>query len=330
MRVGVVGAGIAGLACAQALVARGHAVTLFDKGRRAGGRVASRRATAAGLGTLAFNHGAQYATARGPGFAAVVERLQAGGEVAAWPAAGEGRWVGVPGMSALPTRLAAELAAAGAGLHTGRHVAQLAREGAGWAVRHLAAEGTAPGTLAQGGGEVAALDAVLLALPPVQAAPLLHDAGLAALGDALAPVVVAPCWTLMLGFAERQAGPDVLRLEGDLAWVAREGSRPGATDAPDRWVANAAPAWTRARLEQAPDAVVPQLLALFAAATGVTAAPAYAAAHRWRYALTERPLGQPALWDAEARVGVCGDWCLDGRVEAAWDSGTALAGLVGG
>ena len=39
----IVGAGIAGLACAQQLQAAGRTVQLFDKGRRPGGRVATRR-----------------------------------------------------------------------------------------------------------------------------------------------------------------------------------------------------------------------------------------------------------------------------------------------
>ena len=35
---GIIGAGIAGLACAARLAAAGYAVRLFDKGRRPGGR----------------------------------------------------------------------------------------------------------------------------------------------------------------------------------------------------------------------------------------------------------------------------------------------------
>ena len=42
MKIAVIGAGIAGLACAEALAAKGSDVTLFDKGRRAGGRMSTR------------------------------------------------------------------------------------------------------------------------------------------------------------------------------------------------------------------------------------------------------------------------------------------------
>jgi predicted NAD/FAD-dependent oxidoreductase len=42
----------------------------------------------------------------------------------------------------------------------------------------------------------------------------------------------------------------------------------------------------------------------------------------------EQAAGAPFLWDAQARIGACGDWCLGPRVEAAFDSGEALAAAV--
>ena len=51
-------------------------------------------------------------------------------------------------------------------------------------------------------------------------------------------------------------------------------------------------------------------------------------AHRWRYALVEQAAGLPCLWDGAALLGACGDWCLGGRVEAAFDSGRALAACI--
>ncbi len=48
-------------------------------------------------------------------------------------------------------------------------------------------------------------------------------------------------------------------------------------------------------------------------------------AHRWRHALVEQPLGLPCLVDEEISAGACGDWCIAPRVEAAFESGRALA-----
>jgi predicted NAD/FAD-dependent oxidoreductase len=52
--------------------------------------------------------------------------------------------------------------------------------------------------------------------------------------------------------------------------------------------------------------------------------PIHLAAHRWRYALVETPLGAPFLHDAARGLGACGDWCLGPRIESAWLSGVAL------
>ena len=59
-RVAVIGAGISGLVCARLLVEQGMEVTVFEKSRGVGGRMATRR-TPEGCH---FDHGAQYFTVR--------------------------------------------------------------------------------------------------------------------------------------------------------------------------------------------------------------------------------------------------------------------------
>ena len=88
MRIAIVGAGIAGLSCADALAARGHRVRLFDKGRCPGGRMSTRRAQLDGR-DMQFDHGAQYFTARDADFVAQVRRWEDVGLAARWPPAGD-------------------------------------------------------------------------------------------------------------------------------------------------------------------------------------------------------------------------------------------------
>ena len=57
--IAVVGAGIAGIACARTLMQAGHRVTVFEKSAGAGGRMSTRRTEFGG-----FDHGAQYFTVR--------------------------------------------------------------------------------------------------------------------------------------------------------------------------------------------------------------------------------------------------------------------------
>lgn len=308
---------MAGLACAGALHAAGVAVAVFEKSRGVGGRLATRR-----VDGLQFNHGAQYASAHGPAFQGVLAGMAAAGDAAPWPAPGAGRWAGTPGMSAM----ARHMSGLGVGpVHAMRHVAHLARTPGGWMVRHLDAATARPGLVTEQGGEVAGpFDAVVLALPAPQAGALLHgmahpfalEAGRAGM---------APCWTLMLAFPDATGAPDLPPAGGTLAWIARDSSRPGRSRAPECWVANAGAEWSRAHLELPADEVRSRLLEEFADATGLRQTPSYAAVHRWRYALVDAPLGRAALWDADAGVGVCGDWCLGPRVEDAYTSGCAVA-----
>ena len=61
MKIIVVGAGISGCVCAWRLARAGHEVTLLEKGRGVGGRMATRRMEGARI-----DHGAQFFTARDP------------------------------------------------------------------------------------------------------------------------------------------------------------------------------------------------------------------------------------------------------------------------
>jgi predicted NAD/FAD-dependent oxidoreductase len=323
----VLGAGIAGLACAIALAEAGIAVTLIDKGRRPGGRVATRRSD----GT-AFNHGAQYVTARDPAFTALLAQLRTANQAAPWLAADPkgGRIVFLPGMSALPAAMAKQAAALGVTVLTERHAAFLHAAESGWSVRHLPAADIRPGATTASGGEVAGpYDAVLLAVPSDQAAPLLATASHPFAQEARR-AVIAPCWAVMARFADPVPGPDVLHPDNSpMAWAAREGSRPGRVTPPEAWTLHASADWSRAHLEDSPAQAGSVLIAAFQTLTGA-GEPDLVHAHRWRHALVETPLGVRSLWDPATRVGACGDWCLGGRVEAAYDSGLALAAAVTG
>lgn len=220
-------------------------------------------------------------------------------------------------MSALARHLGRALA-----VRSGTRIVALQREDRRW--RLFGDDGAAAGPF----------DVVVVAVPSPQAGPLLAEAP--ALATRLGDAVLAPCWALMLAFAEplptKVAAASVDG--GPLAWICHDGGKPGrgregAGPAPATWVAHASPAWSRAHLEEDRTDVAPALLAAFADSLGIDVPrPLHLAAHRWRYARVERALGEPCLYDRELGVGACGDWCLGPRLEAAYLSGLALAERV--
>jgi predicted NAD/FAD-dependent oxidoreductase len=177
--------------------------------------------------------------------------------------------------------------------------------------------------------ELIQVDIVVVATPAEQAGALLASAAPDFAARAAA-IRSTPCWTTMLAFA----GPLALDqdcLRGDdkdaLAWAARNSAKPGRTG-PEAWVLQASPDWSRAHLEADAGWVTTALSAVFSQRLGTALPPPIASvSHRWRYA---NALGQTSslAWDAERRIGLCGDWLGGGCVEAAWLSGTRLAAQI--
>ena len=297
MRVAIVGAGLAGLSCAQVLHAHGVTVTLFDKGRQPGGRVATRR-----VGDHVFNHGT-------PWLHEPIDGL----DLQRW----DGGWAGPGDMAELVGQLAP------GPVQSGRHVSFLTHGAAGWTVLHRAARQTAPGYVGQDGDMAGPFDAVVLAVPAPQASALLQ-AMAHSLAPALQDVTMVPVWTLMAACPWPGVGTpqdDVFSL------IVQDSARPGRTLVPSCWVAHARPDWSAQHLDAGTAPVQTALLEALVNAVRASGPVTYAAVHRWRYARTAIPLGQPCLAGAD-RLIVCGDWCLGPNTSDAVRSGQAAAAAL--
>ncbi len=112
-RVAVLGAGIAGLAAARVLTDAGHQVTVLDKARSVGGRLATRRLDDAGA---VADHGAQFFTVRSTEMAELRDRLERDGLLVEWnhgfgdPPDGHPRYAIAGGMNQLAKWMAEPLA----------------------------------------------------------------------------------------------------------------------------------------------------------------------------------------------------------------------------
>lgn len=337
-RIAVIGAGMAGIACARTLMQAGHDVHVYERLPQAGGRM---RSVSGEHGS--FDIGAQYFTVRDPRFERALETVPGlcrpwsvstlrvldaqGRQSSAAPAPTEHHWVATPDMQALPLAWAAPLWDAGR-LHLGQRVLRLERQAgkAGW---RLHVETTEADTQA-----VSGFDAVVLALPAPQARQLLQTTPLALpLVQDMAGVEMAPCWTLTLSYPmAAQAGLSTLGPQWNAArttheravWVARESSKPGRAQS-ERWIVHASPQWSQEhRADDAPR-VLAKMQKAFGEVTRIRIAPRHASTYLWPHAQTLSPLGRSHLWSAATGLGLCGDWCLGRRVEDAFVSGLELA-----
>ncbi|MFG6160588.1 NAD(P)/FAD-dependent oxidoreductase [Halomonas sp. 1390] len=334
----IIGAGIAGLACGQALQAHGLPVRLFDKARGPGGRLSTRR-----LEHAAVDLGAQFFSVRDPAFRRQVATWREAGVVAPWPdslwEASESGWhryrdkverlIGAPRMSAVSRRLAEGLT-----LATGIRIERLEPRGDDWWL--IDQHGERHGPFAR----------VVLALPSPQAQALLepHEPSLATACEA---VIQRPCWAAWACFeaplpdlpevdddwqAVRLA-PDPTRspAEQPLRFVSRNDHKPGRHGQGESLSLLARLEWSEAHLERNAESVARRLLEAFRAQlpAGVTLPePTSLGAHRWRYAQPDVFASGEAVNLDHRRspngLSLCGDGWRGPRVEDAWLSGHHL------
>ncbi|GAA1999353.1 NAD(P)-binding protein [Nakamurella flavida] len=291
--VTVIGAGMAGAACAVELTRAGVPVRVLDRGRGVGGRMASRT-----LHERAVDLGAGYFTVRDDEFAEVV---------AGWRSAGLAReWTdtfSVLEAGRAPERKTGPVRWATPGGLRSLVAAMLADQDV---------RSASPVTELPTGD-------VVVAMPDPQAARLV---------DVPSPVDYLPVITVVLGFTERGWDlPDAAFVtHPDIEFLADDGSRRG--DGAPVLVAHSTPDRARRHLAD-PDTAVAPMVAGVGDLLGV-GAPAWTHAHRWTFAkpADARPEAFFLREEDGRWVGLAGDqWCPQGspRVESAWRSGTDLA-----
>lgn len=304
--VAVVGAGIAGAACARVLVEAGLAVVVLDRGRVSGGRMASRQ-----LAGRPVDTGASYLTAADERFRAVVDGWLRRGLARPWTdsfhTAGPG---GLDTRKSGPTRFGAPrgLRSLVEDLLDGLEVRQAV------AVERVAAGPSVDGI---------DYDAVVLAMPDPQAERLL-DASLVEERAAVSGRRWEPVLALAAGWDDRgweQTFDGCFVHDSDvLGWIADDGQRRG--DGAAVLVAHSTSPFAVEHLDR-PESGEPTMLEALRTVMGVGVAPQWTALQRWALA---RPVGSrdvPFHLGA-ARVGLCGDGWGKPKVETAWLSGHLL------
>lgn len=307
MRLAVIGAGLSGLAAANALMRAGHEVVIFEKSRGLGGRLATRRLDGGGLA----NHGIPAIdTAPGSGLADTLAAidcrtvLSAGEPIPQLP-------LGQPVVPALGVTMAAKRLGEGLTVVRSTRIARLRPSGDGYELGDE--QGNGHGWFA----------GVVVSAPSPQAADLLEGIPaerqrverLRAVAYDPAIMLIGHVDTADVAAALRTGAGPVLRV----ATLPLAGERATV-------VAHLDPAASGQLLDAASDAEITAAAPAMWDASGFESpCPEWAMVKRWRYATVRDDEARDDLVDVGTGIVLSGDGVCARGLPAVWQSGLDAA-----
>ena len=322
-KIAIIGTGLAGLVCADRL-SPDFEISLFDKSRGMSGRLSTRRAQS-GETVFAFDHGAQYFSARSVAFKNWLEPLEAKGHVRRW----QPRMVTISATGSAPRPTSEKFVFSPSMNSVGKVMFSVSAHKQLYLDTPVAAIDGAPGAWRLNCGEsfFGPFEHVVLAVPAPQALALLPPN--TDFVGRVQGVQMLGCHTLMLGYLPQN---DIAAdwhcaffddaLLGFAAFNCRKPDRNGGTSL----VVQTRHDWSQAHIEDELEGVAELMAHRFKDLTGLSpAAGGYYRLHRWRYASVEQPAGAKYLHDDALKLSAIGDWCLGSKVEDAFTSGYCLA-----
>jgi predicted NAD/FAD-dependent oxidoreductase len=302
--VRIVGAGLAGLACARAVAGAGHNVVVYEQEEQVGGRMAARW-----LGGRPVDLGASYLTCREEEFKTVVDDWVRRKLAHPWTTAfavdtalGRSQSEDGPVRYGAPNGLRSlvEDLAIGVNVALGQRIGQIG-----------------PGPTVDG----RKVDAVVLAMPDEPAHQVLDPAC-----ESERAATDTASWTPVLALAaawpERLWDVDGVFVHDDpiLTWIADDGRR--RADLAPVLVAHSTGEFAAEYLND-PDLAIGPMLDAVSSVLSVDSTPSWTFMQPWRYARPTEPKAAP-FHLGDANIGICGDAWGSPRVENAWLSGHRL------
>jgi len=316
LNIAIIGSGLSGLTLAHNL--KGHAkITVFEKSRGVGGRMATRYAS-----EYKFDHGAQFFIAKTKEFKNFISPMLEEGVVKRWDARfaeidentklrtvmwGEEKahYVGAPNMNAIGKYLSKDL-----NIKLNSEVTKISKKDK-W---HLF----------DGQNELLGeFDWVLITAPSAQTYDLLPND--APMKNIIKHIKMQACFSLMLGFNEDlDLGYDAALVKNyDISWISVNSSKPDR-DSGCSLLVHSTNSWAEKHIDEDKDSVINFLCNETTKVVGFDVSKAdFIGIQRWRYANIEKQQYNSFL-DNKRKIGVCGDWCVQGRVESGYSSAMHL------
>lgn len=312
----IIGAGLAGLTAARELTRHGWDVTVVDKGRGIGGRLATRRIEQARL-----DHGAQYISAKTTAFKQLLQDLSAQDIVTEWhleqATLGDTdfdhpRYIGANGMNEIAKALARNLT-----VLTNETVCQIRTDNTGWIVETEA-------------GAHYRADSLIVTIPAPQALTLIGKSPVALTASnqqALSAITYHPCIAVMVVMNRPSLlpPPGAVRYQtGAVAWIADNGQKGISPDQPSVTI-HASADFSQAQFDSDLSSIGQQLIDQVSEWIPASAVHSVQV-HRWRYSLAnQRYPGSFLAAEVPLPLLFGGDGFGDGNVEGAFTSGLEMA-----
>ncbi len=318
-KIAIIGAGLAGLVCANMLKEK-NTITVFEKSRGVGGRMATRYKD-----SFEFDQGAQYFTAKTPEFQKFLETPIKENIIAEWnpkfvefdfdKIVSKAKWgehyphfVAKPRMNSLAKFLSQNLV-----IKSQTKIKKLIRENEKWNL------------IDENENFYSGFDLLILAIPNSQALEIIPT-NFSFLKE-VQNIKMLGCFSLMLGFEK----PLALQFEAALvknskiSWIAVNSSKPERKSSFSLLV-NSSNTYAQENIEKDLGLIKEELIEELSEIIKINCnQSAYSDIFRWRHANSSKINGDKFFFDQNLNIALCGDWCFQGRVEAAFLSGYSLA-----
>ena len=318
VKIAIIGAGISGLALANTIKNNAD-VELFEKSRGFGGRVATRRA-----GDFSFDHGAQFFKAKTVEFQNYIQPMLDQNIIELWKAQfieiidgkitnkrtwgnDPANYVGTPSMNSIGKYMANSL-----NVQLSKKVEKISKENR-WVLYD------------ENNEILGEYDWVFSSIPPLQAQQIFPD--LKVIFPNIPEYEMLACFSLMLGYKQPlELDFDAALVKGfDISWVSVNSSKP-SRDKNYTLLVHSTNKWAQENIDKDRDWVKNYLCDELKKIIPIKTEKAeYIGLQGWRYAnIMKQQKGFEYFFNNENQIGLCGDWFIQGRIEAAYLSGAHL------
>ncbi len=318
VKIAIIGAGISGLALANT-IKNSADIELFEKSRGFGGRVATRRAD-----DFNFDHGAQFFKVKTLEFQNYIQPMVDQNIIELWKARfieiidgkitnkrtwgnDPANYVGNPSMNSIGKYMAE-----GLNVQLSKKVEKLSKVDK-WILYDENNEAL---------GEY---DWVISSIPPLQAQQMIPD--LKIIFPNIKEYEMLACFSLMLGYEQPiELDFDAALVKGfDISWISVNSSKP-SRDNNYTLLVHSTNKWAQENIDKDRDWVKDYLCDELKKIIPIKTEKAeYIGLQGWRYAnIMKQKKGFEYFLNHENQIGLCGDWFIQGRIEAAYISGAHL------